>query len=67
MIKSFSPNVIIEESTRIFMWELNIVYDVGVESLGNKKNKRVIYNRLKYFTKGSLVHPCTLSIFYLYT
>ena len=42
MIKSFSPNVIIEEITRIFMWELNIVYDVGVQSLGNKKNKRVI-------------------------
>ena len=40
---------------------------MSVQFLGDKKNKGVIQNLLKSFTTGSLVHPCTLSIFSLYS
>ena len=30
------------------------------------KIKGVVYNQLKFYTKGSLVHPCTLSTCPLY-
>ena len=53
-------------SIEIFMWELNKVYDMSVQSVGDKENKEVVHNQLKYFTKGSLVHPCTFSTFFLY-
>ena len=32
------------ESTGIFMWELNKVHDMGVQSLGDKENKGVVQN-----------------------
>ena len=49
------------------MWELNKVHDIGVQSLGDKENKKVVYNLLKSFTKDNLVHLCTISIFPLYS
>ena len=64
--QNFSPNIIIGENIRIFIWELNKVYDMGIQFLGDKENKIVIHNRLKLFTNASLVHPCTLNIFLLY-
>ena len=64
--QNFSSNIIIGENIRIFIWELNKVYDMGIQFLGDKENKIVIHNRLKLFTNASLVHPCTLSIFSLY-
>ena len=48
------------------MWELNKVHDIGVQSLGDKENKKVVYNQLKSFTKGNFVHLCTISTFPLY-
>ena len=42
MSKKFSPNIIIGESIRISMQELNKVHDIGVQSLGDKENKKVI-------------------------
>ena len=38
----FSPNIIIRENIRIFMWELNKMHDIGVQSLGDKENKKVV-------------------------
>ena len=61
----FFPNIIIEENIGIFIWELNKVHDIGVQSLGDKENKEVV--QLKSFINDSFVHPCTLSIFPLYT
>ena len=51
------------ESIEIFMWELNKVYDMSVQSVGDKENKEVVHNQLKSFTKGSLVHPYTFSLY----
>ena len=45
------------------MWKLNKVHDIGVQSLGDKENKKVVYNQLKSFTKGNLVHLCTIGTF----
>ena len=59
-VKIFSPNIIIEENIGIFIWELNKVHDIGVQSLGDKENKEVV--QLKSFINGSFVYPCTLSI-----
>ena len=59
----FSPNIIIEESIGIFMWKLNKMHDINVQSLSDNKNKGMV--RLKYFTKGSFVHPYSLNIFLL--
>ena len=42
------------------------MHDVGVQFVGDKKNKEIVQNKLKSFTKCNLVHPCTLSIFPLY-
>ena len=39
------------------MWELHKVHDMSVQSLGDKENKGVVQNQLKYFTQGSLIHP----------
>ena len=61
----FSPNITIEESIGIFMWKLNKMHDINVQSLSDNKNKGMV--RLKYFTKGSFVHPYSLNIFPLYT
>ena len=48
------------------MWKLNKLHDVGMQSMGDKENEKVIQNRLKSFIDGSLVHPCTLNTFPLY-
>ena len=64
-VKKNSPNIIIKESMRIFMWELNKVHDIGVQSLGDKENKGMV--QLKSFTNDSFVHLCILSIFPFYT
>ena len=61
----FSPNIIIEESIGIFMWKLNKMHDINVQSLSDNKNKGMV--RLKYFTKGSFVYPYTLSVIHLYS
>ena len=40
---------------------------MGMQSVGDKKNEKVIQNRLNFFIDGNLVHPCTFSTFSLYT
>ena len=62
----FFPNIITKESIGIFMWKLNKVHDKGMQSVGDKKNEKVIQNRLKSFIDGNLVHPCTISVIPLY-
>ena len=49
------------------MWKLNKVHDLGMQSMDDNENEEAIQNRLKSFTNGSLVHPCTLSKFPLYS
>ena len=65
----FSPNIITKKSIKIFMWKLNKLHDIGMQSVGDKEKEKVIQNRLKFFIDGSLVHlvhfPCTLSTFLL--
>ena len=63
---NFFPKYHYRESFEIFMWELNKMHDIGVQFVGDKKNKGMIQNKLKSFTKCSLVHSCTLSTFPLY-
>ena len=63
----FSPNIITKKSIEIFMWKLNKLHNIGMQFVGDKEKEEVIQNRLKFFIDGSLVHPCTLSIFPLYT
>ena len=41
-VNFFSPNIIIGKNIGVFMWELNKVHDIGVQSLGDKKNKKVV-------------------------
>ena len=40
------------------------MHDIVVQLVGDKKNKGMVQNKLKYFTKCSLVHlvhfPCTV-------
>ena len=52
------------------MWKLNKLHDMGMQSMGDKENEKVIQNRLKYFTNGSFVHlvhfPCTVNVILLY-
>ena len=43
------------------------MHDIGVQFVGDKKNKGIVQNKLKSFTKCNLVHLCTLSTFSLYT
>ena len=62
----FSSNIITKESIEISMWKLNKLHDMGMQSVGDKENEKVIQNRLKSFIDGSLVHSCTLSTFPLY-
>ena len=62
----FSPNIITEESIRISMWKLNKLHDMGMQSVGDKENEKVIQNRLKSFIDGSLIHSCIFSTFPLY-
>ena len=38
----FSLYIIIEENIEIFMWELNKVHDIGVQSLDDNENKKVV-------------------------
>ena len=38
----FSSNIITKESIEISMWELNKVYEMGVQFMGNKESKEVI-------------------------
>ena len=42
MVKFFSPNIIIGKIIGISMWELNKVHDMGIQSLGDKENKKVV-------------------------
>ena len=37
------------------MWELNKVHNIGVQSLGDKENKKSSLDQLKSFTKGNIV------------
>ena len=62
----FSPNIITKKSIEISMWKLNKLHDIGMQSMGDKENEKVIQNRLNFFIDGNLVHPCTLSTFPLY-
>ena len=62
----FSPNIITKENIGISMWKLNKLHDMGMQSVGDKENEKVIQNWLKSFIDGSLVHSCTLSTFSLY-
>ena len=62
----FFSDIIIGENIRISIWELNKVYDMSIQFLGDKENKGVIHNRLNFFTNTNLVHPCALNIFPLY-
>ena len=39
---------------------------MGMQSVGDKENEKVIQNQLKSFIDGSLVHPYTLNTFPLY-
>ena len=55
------------ESIRIFMWELNKVHYMSMQFVGDKENKGVVQNRLKYFINGNLYTACTLSTFPLYS
>ena len=52
------------------MWELNKLHDIGMQSMGDKENEKVIQNRLNFFTNGNLVHFehffCTVSVTQLY-
>ena len=48
------------ESIEISMWELNKVHDMSMQFVGDKENKWVVQNRLKFFINGNLIH-------YLYT
>ena len=34
---NFFPNIIIGENIRIFIWELNKIYDIGIQFLGDKE------------------------------
>ena len=52
----FSPNIITKESIGISMWELNKVYNMSMQFVGDKENKRVVQNRLKSFINGNLIH-----------
>ena len=40
----FSLNIIIGENIEISMWKLNKMYDMGVQFLGNKENKKMVQN-----------------------
>ena len=48
------------------MWELNKLHDIGMQSMGDKENEEVTQSRLKSFTNGCLVHPCTVNVIPLY-
>ena len=63
----FSPNIITKENIGISMWKLNKLHDMGMQSVGDKENEKVIQNRLNFFIDGNLVHLCTFSTFSLYT
>ena len=54
-------------SIGIPIWELNKVHYMSVQFMGDKENKKMVQNRLKSFTRGSLVHPCTISTFLFYS
>ena len=62
----FFPNIITKESIKISMWKLNKFHNMGMKSVGDKENEKVIQNRLKSFIDGNLVHPCTISVIPLY-
>ena len=46
MSKKISPNIIIGESIRISMRELNKVHDICLQYMNDKKNKGMTHNRL---------------------
>ena len=48
----FSLNIIIRENIRIFMWELNKMHDIGIQSLGDKENKKSGLELIKIIHKG---------------
>ena len=39
---------------------------MGMQSVGDKENEKVIQNQLKSFIDGSLVDPCIISTFASY-
>ena len=46
------------------------MYDISMQSIGDKENEEMIQNRLKSFTNGSLIHlvhfSCTINVIQLY-
>ena len=67
MVKFFSPDIIIGENIRISKWEVNKVYNMSVQYVGNKESKMEWFIiDLNLLQKGSLIHPCTLVTFSLY-
>ena len=38
------------------MWVLNKVHDMSMQFVGDKENKGVVQNRLKYFINGNLIY-----------
>ena len=48
----FSPNIITKKSIESFMWKLNKVHDIGVQSLSDKENKKSGLESIEIFHKG---------------
>ena len=48
----FFPNIIIGENIIISMWELNKMHNIGVQSLGDKENKKSGLELIKIIHKG---------------
>ena len=48
----FFSKYIIGENIRISKWELNKMHDIGVQSLGDKKNKKSGLEFIKIIYKG---------------
>ena len=55
--------------TKIWWWNLKIKFETILEweNLSGEKNRKDFQNHLKSLTKSSLVHPCTISKFVLYS
>ena len=59
--------------TKFWWWNLKIKFDTilewenlsGEKNIWVEKNEKVFQNHLKFLTKSSLVHPCTISKFVL--
>ena len=70
----FPLDIITRESIEIFMWELNKVYDMSVQYVGNKESKMEWFiinwnlsQKVALYTLVHLVHfNCTVSVIPLY-